>query len=180
MWMGVESFVRLFPGGKKNSRKERLHKLYKDAYNLYMMDAYRILGAIEEAQDVVQSVFLRIQEDPRLFYRVTELEYVPAIQYVRRMILSESRAYKAMREEQGEIASGEDGYGDLIWSIIEGFPTEERMILSAYFRYPDLSFQSLADLCGIRQDEIKKGFEKAKKHMQAELKRYKIRIKWRL
>ena len=160
--------------------REKLRRLYEKTYNLYIRDAYRILGSVEEAEDIVQSVFVQIQEDSRLFYNLTDMEDVPAIQYIRRMVYSASHRYKVEKEKKvGKLPAGEECL-DLILSLLEKFPSEERMILDVYFRFHDLTLQKLADLCGIHQNEIKERYAAAKRRMENELKRYHIRVDWYL
>lgn len=147
---------------------------------MYIRDAYQILGSVEEAEDIVQSVFVQIQEDSRLFYNLTDMEDVPAIQYIRRMVYSASHRYKVEKEKKaGKLPAGEECL-DLILSLLEKFPSEERMILDVYFRFHDLTLQKLADLCGIHQNEIKERYAAAKKRMEKELEQYHIRIEWYL
>ncbi len=172
--------MKFFPGGKRFLHREKLRRLYEKTYNLYIRDAYRILGSVEEAEDIVQSVFVQIQEDSRLFYNLTDMEDVPAIQYIRRMVYSASHRYKVEKEKKvGKLPAGEECL-DLILSLLEKFPSEERMILDVYFRFHDLTLQKLADLCGIHQNEIKERYAAAKRRMENELKRYHIRVDWYL
>ena len=172
--------MKFFPGGKRFLHREKLRGLYEKTYNLYIRDAYRILGSVEEAEDIVQSVFVQIQEDSRLFYNLTDMEDVPAIQYIRRMVYSASHRYKVEKEKKaGKLPAGEECL-DLILSLLEKFPSEERMILDVYFRFHDLTLQKLADLCGIHQNEIKERYAAAKRRMENELKRYHIRVDWYL
>lgn len=172
--------MKFFPGGKRFLHREKLRRLYEETYNLYIKDAYQILNSLDEAEDIVQSVFVQIQEDPRLFYSLTDMEEAPAIQYIRRMIYSASHRYKAEREKRaGRFPSGEQCV-DLILSLLETFPSEEKMILDVYFRFHDLTLQKLADLCGIPQNKIRKRYFAAKKRMEKELEQYHIRIEWDL
>ena len=69
---------------------------------------------------------------------------------------------------------------NLILSLLEKFPPEEKMILDVYFRFHDLTLQKLADLCGIHQNKIKKRYLAAKRRMEKELEQYHIRIEWYL
>lgn len=144
------------------------------------MEADQILHSIEEAEDIVQSVFVQIQEDSRLFYNLTDMEDVSAIQYIRRMVYSASYRYKAEKEKKAGILPSEEDCMGLILSLLETFPPEEKMILDVYFRFHDLTLQKLADLCGIHQNKIKKRYFAAKKRMEKELEQYHIRIKWYL
>lgn len=55
--------MKLFPDSKRFLHREKLRRLYEKTYNLYIREAVRILHSIEEAEDIVQSVFVQIQED---------------------------------------------------------------------------------------------------------------------
>ena len=95
--MGVGEICEVF-SRRQFLHREKLRRLYEKTYNLYIRDAYQILGSVEEAEDIVQSVFVQIQEDSRLFYNLTDMEDVPAIQYIRRMVYSASHRYKVEKE----------------------------------------------------------------------------------
>lgn len=172
--------MKLFPDSKRFLHREKLRRLYEKTFNLYIREAVRILHSIEEAEDIVQSVFVQIQEDSQLFYSLTDMEEAPAIQYIRKMVYSASHRYKAEKEKKAGILPPEKDHINLILSLLEKFPPEEKMILDVYFRFHDLTLQKLADLCGIHQNKIKKRYLAAKRRMEKELEQYHIRIEWYL
>lgn len=114
--------MKLFPDSKRFLHREKLRRLYEKTYNLYIREAVRILHSIEEAEDIVQSVFVQIQEDSQLFYSLTDMEEAPAIQYIRKMVYSASHRYKAEKEKKAGILPPEKDHINLILSLLEKFP----------------------------------------------------------
>lgn len=172
--------MQLYPDGKGMLHKEKLTELYEETYNLYTKDAYRILASVEEAQDIIQEVFLKIHEQTELMYRICNMDLSSARCYIRTMIHNEAcnrrRKMNAEAEPPPELEMERNKSAEILLNeIFKSIPLEDRILLTAYYKHPDLTLDDFAEMTGMSRSTVSRHLRRAKEALKQELKQRGIR-----
>lgn len=174
--------MQLYPQSKKILHREKLTELYEETYNLYTKDAYRILGSLEEARDVIQEVFLKIYDRSDLTYRICGMDKPAACRYIRTMVHNESCSRRRKRLLETEEPSEADSKPDtdktaegLLNHILKSLPLEERILVTAYYKHSDLTIDDLANMTGLSHSTVSRRLRHARSLLRQEMQKLGLR-----
>lgn len=158
---------------KRYEDEEAFERLYRQYVKLMLHTAYQILQNSEDAEDAVQTAFLRIAEH----FSSVEKNICPktANQFVMIVRNIAIDIYRKKKREHAlpllEETVSEDFHADSLDEAMQALPQEMRDILYLHHIY-GLSVKEIAKLLGLKQDAVYKRLQRAaarlKKMMEEE------------
>jgi RNA polymerase sigma-70 factor (ECF subfamily) len=152
--------------------------------NMVFKAAYRMMGQREEAEDVVQEVFVTIyskmyQFDPQKkfsswLYRITLNTCISRLRSKKNMVLSpfdESAfgpAYRPENRDNPLTVLEQKELRHRIWNALAQLPENYRVILILRYQM-DLNNQEIADTLGIKKDNVEVRMHRARKALRQQL-----------
>ena len=167
--------------------REAFTQLFKDFYKGLCVNAYRIVGELNDAEEVVQNVFVKIWE------KRNELEHIDNIEsYLRRSVYNASISFyrrKKLESNYKDLVVIEKAHSyepfdetinrndeiERLEKAIENLPARSKEIF-LMSRYELLSYKEIAEKTGITPKGVEFHIVKAFKLLRSQMLNYKILI----
>jgi RNA polymerase sigma-70 factor (ECF subfamily) len=162
-------------GGDREAFGELVARYQRPIYNA----AYRLLGTREDANDVTQSVFLRIVErlddyDPKYrffswIYRIAINEAIDVLRRTRReQPLDEDADFEAPRIDEPHHAYEAGSVSARIQRALAAMKTDDRVVITLR-HFADCGYAEMAVIIGIDEKTVKSRLFEARRRLAGQL-----------